>query len=102
LDCTATSACAIRSSGCACTGGSAPSPPSQCCGPFWRAKAWPAAPTRAEPCWVDDSAVNLKSARAAGFATVLRIRPVARRALAGGAYVDARVRTVRQLARRLG
>jgi FMN phosphatase YigB (HAD superfamily) len=51
---------------------------------------------------VDDSAVNLKSARAAGFATVLRIRPVARRALAGGAYVDARVRSVRQLARRLG
>jgi putative hydrolase of the HAD superfamily len=51
---------------------------------------------------VDDSAVNLKSARAAGFATVLRIRPVARRTLAGGAYIDARVRTVRQLARRLG
>jgi len=51
---------------------------------------------------VDDSPVNLKSARAAGFATVLRIAPLARRPLAGTAYVDARVRSVRQLARRLG
>jgi putative hydrolase of the HAD superfamily len=51
---------------------------------------------------VDDSAINLKSARAAGFSTVLRIAPGARRARDGGAYVDARVRTVRQLLRRLG
>jgi putative hydrolase of the HAD superfamily len=51
---------------------------------------------------VDDSAINLKSARAAGFSTVLRIAPGARRAPDGGAYVDARVRTVRQLLRRLG
>ena len=51
---------------------------------------------------VDDTPRNLKAARAAGFATVLRIGPLARRPLAGGAYIDARVRTVRQLARRLG
>lgn len=51
---------------------------------------------------VDDSAANLKSARAAGFSTVLRIGPLTRRTLAGSAYVDARVRSVRQLARRLG
>lgn len=49
---------------------------------------------------VDDSPINLKSARAAGFSTVLRIAPRAQRPLAGAAYVDARVRTVRQLARR--
>ncbi len=51
---------------------------------------------------VDDNLVNLKSARAAGFSTVLRIASHARRPLIGTAYVDARVRTVRQLARRLG
>ena len=51
---------------------------------------------------VDDSLMNLKAARAAGFAAVLRIGPAARRPLAGGAFVAARVRTVRQLARRLG
>jgi putative hydrolase of the HAD superfamily len=51
---------------------------------------------------VDDSLANLKSGRAAGFTTVLRITPHARRPLAGAAYVDARVRTVRQLFRRLG
>jgi putative hydrolase of the HAD superfamily len=51
---------------------------------------------------VDDSLMNLKAARAAGFAGVLRIGPVARRPLAGCAFVAARVRTVRQLARRLG
>jgi putative hydrolase of the HAD superfamily len=51
---------------------------------------------------VDDSPANLKSARAAGFKTVLRIGPAARQPLAGAAFVDARVRTVRQLARRLG
>lgn len=49
---------------------------------------------------VDDSAANLKAARAAGFSTVLRIGPRARRPLIGAAYVGARVRTVRQLARR--
>jgi putative hydrolase of the HAD superfamily len=51
---------------------------------------------------VDDSLANLKAARAAGFATVLRIAPRARRPLVGTAYVDARVHTVRQLSRRLG
>jgi putative hydrolase of the HAD superfamily len=51
---------------------------------------------------VDDSSINLKSARAAGFSTVLRIGPVARRPLAGAAFVDARVRTLRQLSRLLG
>jgi putative hydrolase of the HAD superfamily len=49
---------------------------------------------------VDDSAANLKAARAAGFSTVLRIGPRATRALAGAAYIGARLRTVRQLARR--
>ncbi len=51
---------------------------------------------------VDDSPANLKSARAAGFATVLRIAPHAQRPLIGSAFVDARVRSVRQLCRRLG
>lgn len=51
---------------------------------------------------VDDNLVNLKSARAAGFSTVLRIGPAARRTLAGRAFVSARVRTLRQLFRRLG
>ena len=51
---------------------------------------------------VDDSAINLKSARAAGYSTVLRVGPRARRVPAGAAYIDARVRTVRQLWRRLG
>ena len=51
---------------------------------------------------VDDNVGNLKAARAAGFSTVLRVGPGARRAQAGSAYVDARVRTVRQLTRRLG
>jgi putative hydrolase of the HAD superfamily len=50
---------------------------------------------------VDDSLVNLKAARAAGFSTVLRVGPGAVRPLAGGAYIDARVRSVRQLGRRL-
>jgi putative hydrolase of the HAD superfamily len=49
---------------------------------------------------VDDSAANLKAARAAGFSTVLRIGPLARRRLTGAAYIDARLRTVRQLARK--
>jgi len=49
---------------------------------------------------VDDSPANLQAARAAGFSTVLRIGPTARRPLAGAAYVGARLRTVRQLARR--
>jgi putative hydrolase of the HAD superfamily len=48
---------------------------------------------------VDDSSMNLKSARAAGFTTVLRIRPLARRAHGGIGFVDARVRSVRHLAR---
>ncbi len=51
---------------------------------------------------VDDSPRNLKAARAAGFSTVLRIGPLARRPLAGSGYIDARVRTVRHLSRRLG
>jgi FMN phosphatase YigB (HAD superfamily) len=51
---------------------------------------------------VDDSAANLEVARAAGFSTVLRVGPGTRRPLAGGGYVDARIRSVRQLARRLG
>jgi putative hydrolase of the HAD superfamily len=51
---------------------------------------------------VDDSAANLKAARAAGFSTVLRVGPGTRRPMAGRAYLDARVRTLRQLARRLG
>jgi len=51
---------------------------------------------------VDDSAPNLKAARAAGFSTVLRLGPATRRPHAGGAYIDVRVRSVRQLIRRLG
>jgi putative hydrolase of the HAD superfamily len=51
---------------------------------------------------VDDNPANLKSARAAGFTTVLRIAPRARRPLAGSAFVDVRVRSVRQLRRSLG
>jgi len=51
---------------------------------------------------VDDSLMNLKAARAAGFSTVLRVGPGAVRPLAGAAYLDARVRTVRHLGRRLG
>ena len=51
---------------------------------------------------VDDSLMNLKAARSAGFSTVLRIAPAAARPLAGSAFVTARVRTVRQLSRRLG
>ena len=50
---------------------------------------------------VDDSLTNLKAARAAGFSAVLRIGPAARRP-SGGAFVAARIRTVRQLGRRLG
>jgi putative hydrolase of the HAD superfamily len=51
---------------------------------------------------VDDSLMNLKAARAAGFSTVLRIATSVTRPLAGAAFVAARVRTVRQLSRRLG
>ena len=51
---------------------------------------------------VDDSLMNLKAAHSAGFRTVLRIGPAVRRPLAGSAFVAARVRTVRQLSRRLG
>jgi len=50
---------------------------------------------------VDDSLQNLKAAREAGFVPVLRIGPAARRPLAGGRFLAARVRTVRQLRRRL-
>jgi putative hydrolase of the HAD superfamily len=48
---------------------------------------------------VDDSAANLKAARAAGYATVLVTRRVAGapRRLAGGSYVMARIRSVKQL-----
>ena len=49
---------------------------------------------------VDDSAVNLKAARAAGFSTVLRIAPRVERPLSGGGYIQARLRSVRQLARK--
>jgi putative hydrolase of the HAD superfamily len=51
---------------------------------------------------VDDNPMNLKAARAAGFRSVLRIGPAVRRPLAGSAFIAARVRTVRQLSRRLG
>jgi putative hydrolase of the HAD superfamily len=51
---------------------------------------------------VDDSLMNLKAAHSAGFRAVLRIGPAVRRPLAGSAFVAARVRTVRQLFRRLG
>jgi len=48
---------------------------------------------------IDDSLPNLKAARAAGFSTVLRIARGAQRPLAGAAYVNARVRRLRLLAR---
>ncbi len=51
---------------------------------------------------VDDNLMNLKAARTAGFAAVLRIGPLSQRPLVGRTFVAARVRTVRQLARRLG
>jgi putative hydrolase of the HAD superfamily len=51
---------------------------------------------------VDDNLANLKSARAVGFATVLVVRAAAGagaapRRLPGAAYVDARIRSVKQL-----
>jgi putative hydrolase of the HAD superfamily len=55
---------------------------------------------------VDDNLANLKSARAVGYATVLVVRPgsadtgrgaARRRRLPGAGYVDARVRSVKQL-----
>ncbi len=52
---------------------------------------------------VDDNLANLKAARAVGYATVLVLRPdvatakPGRRRLAGAGYVDARVRSVKQL-----
>ena len=51
------------------------------------------------PVLVDDNAANLKAAHAAGFATVLLDHPAppGRRRLAGAAYLDARVRSVKQL-----
>jgi putative hydrolase of the HAD superfamily len=54
---------------------------------------------RARAVLVDDNAANLKAARAAGFATVMVVRPGARgpRRLAGSAYVCARIRSVKQL-----
>lgn len=54
---------------------------------------------RARAVLVDDNAANLKAARSAGFATVLleRAAPSGRRRLAGGAYLNARVRSVKQL-----
>jgi len=53
----------------------------------------------ARPVLVDDNAANLKAARAAGFATVLIDRPsgTGPRRLAGGAFVDARIRSVKRL-----
>ena len=53
----------------------------------------------ARPVLVDDNRANLRAARAAGFATVLVLPPAraAHRGLPGGAYIDARVRSVRQL-----
>jgi putative hydrolase of the HAD superfamily len=48
---------------------------------------------------VDDNAANLKAARAAGFATVMFVRRPAAgaRRIRGAGYVDARIRSVRQL-----
>jgi putative hydrolase of the HAD superfamily len=54
---------------------------------------------RAQAVLVDDNAANLRAARAAGFATVLVTRPAApgARRRAAGAYVGARIRSVKQL-----
>jgi putative hydrolase of the HAD superfamily len=48
---------------------------------------------------VDDNVANLKAARAAGFATVLVARRAARgpRRLSGSSWLDARIRSVKQL-----
>ncbi len=48
---------------------------------------------------VDDNAANLRAARAAGYSTVLVVRRTAGlpRRLAGGAYLHARIRSVKQL-----
>jgi len=56
-------------------------------------------PRPARAVLVDDNAANLRAAHAVGFATVLVARPAAgaRRRLAGGAYVGARIRSVKQL-----
>jgi putative hydrolase of the HAD superfamily len=61
-------------------------------------------PAAARAVLVDDNLANLKAARAVGYATVLVIRPAgsdpgkpAARRLAGSGYVDARVRSVKQL-----
>jgi putative hydrolase of the HAD superfamily len=68
-----------------------------------------ARPARAQPVLVDDNVANLKAARAVGYAAVLvdlRGRAVAgRRRLAGAAWLDGRVHSVKQLpalAARLG
>lgn len=55
--------------------------------------------TRGAAVLVDDNADNLKAARAAGYRTVMIVRPApdGRRRLAGAAYVTARVRSVHQL-----
>jgi len=54
---------------------------------------------RARAILVDDNAANLKAARAAGFATVMFVRRAAPgpRRIRGAGYVDARIRSVRQL-----
>jgi putative hydrolase of the HAD superfamily len=54
---------------------------------------------RAQAVLIDDNGANLKAARAAGFATVLVARAAGRgpRRLAAGAYVRARIRSVKQL-----
>ena len=54
---------------------------------------------RATAILVDDNAANLKAARAAGFATVLFVRPATDgpRRIRGTGYVDARIRSVRDL-----
>ena len=55
--------------------------------------------SRARPILVDDNAANLKAARTAGFATVMFLPrpPAGPRRIRGAGYVDARVRSVRQL-----
>jgi putative hydrolase of the HAD superfamily len=56
-------------------------------------------PAGRRPVLVDDNLANLKAARSVGYATVLVVRPAPAgpRRLPGGAYVQARVRSVKQL-----
>jgi len=56
-------------------------------------------PAGRRPVLVDDNLANLKAARSVGYATVLVVRPAGPgpRRLAGAGYVQARVRSVKQL-----